>query len=73
MYLHSIMADQDEGLISGLFTTNGSGGSEWCYDYNQCHFHYVSHLISVASLGTFYTVSSSMPTIHTRNRNHVRK
>ena len=38
------MADLDAGLFSGLFRNNGSGGDvdEWCYDYNHCHFRYVS-------------------------------
>ena len=39
------MADQDAGLVSGLFG-NSSGDSvetnEWCYDYDNCHFPYVS-------------------------------
>ena len=43
------MVDQDEGLISGLFSPidNGSGG--WCYDFNHCHFSYVSNQKYLAS------------------------
>ena len=39
------MADWDGGL-SGLFGSGNGNGSaepdEWCYDYDRCHFPYVS-------------------------------
>ena len=41
------MADLDAGLVSGLFGNDSGGGVEengWCYDYDHCHFSYVSGL-----------------------------
>lgn len=37
------MAERDAGLVSELFDSGGSVEENgWCYDYDHCHFSYVS-------------------------------
>ena len=60
------MADRDEGLVSELFSgKNSSESGGWCYDYNRCHFQYVSlmllKIINICISSSLQTANCALP------------